>query len=43
MFKKTLLAAILVVLLFSLVGCQTIEGMGKDIEWVGEKMSNAAE
>ena len=43
MLKKTLLAALLAMLIFSLVGCQTIEGMGKDIEWVGEKMSEAAE
>jgi len=43
MLKKMLLAALLSILLFSLVGCQTVEGMGKDIEWVGDKLSNAAE
>jgi predicted small secreted protein len=43
MLQKAVLAVILAVLLFSLVGCQTIEGMGKDIEWVGEQMSNAVE
>jgi predicted small secreted protein len=43
MLKKILLAALLAILLFSLVGCQTIEGMGKDIEWIGDKISNAAE
>jgi predicted small secreted protein len=43
MLKKILLGALLAMLLFSLAGCQTIEGMGKDIEWVGEQMSNAGE
>ncbi len=43
MLQKTLLVALLAVLLFSLVGCQTIQGLGKDIEWVGEQMGNAVE
>jgi predicted small secreted protein len=43
MFKKVLLAAILTALLFSLVGCQTLQGLGKDIEWVGQQMGNAVE
>lgn len=43
MFKETLLAAILGVLLFSLVGCQTLQGLGEDVEWVGEQMGNAVE
>jgi predicted small secreted protein len=43
MLKKILLAALLAVLLFSLVGCQTIEGMGKDIEWVGDQLGSAGE
>jgi predicted small secreted protein len=43
MLKKILLTALLAVLLFGLVGCQTIEGMGKDIEWVGDQLGNAAE
>ena len=43
MLKKILLGTLLAVLLFSLIGCQTIEGMGKDIEWIGDQMSNAGE
>ncbi len=43
MLKKALLAALLIMLLFSLTGCQTIQGLGRDIEWVGQKMGNAVE
>jgi predicted small secreted protein len=36
MLKKTLLVATLIALIFALTGCQTLEGLGKDIEWVGQ-------
>lgn len=39
MIKKALLAAILVLLVYSLAGCQTVKGFGKDMQWLGEKMS----
>ena len=37
MIKKVLLVVALVVLLFSLIGCQTVQGLGGDIKWTGEK------
>ena len=37
MVKKALLLLALIVLLFVLTGCQTVQGLGGDIQWVGEK------
>ena len=37
MVKKALLLVALVVLVFSLIGCQTVQGLGGDIKWTGEK------
>ena len=37
MVRKVLLVLALVVVVFSLVGCNTIQGMGEDIKWTGEK------
>ena len=37
MLKKTLLVIALVVVVFSSVGCQTVQGLGEDIKWTGEK------
>ncbi len=37
MVRKMLFLVCLIVLLLSLIGCQTVEGIGGDIEWVGEK------
>lgn len=37
MVKKVLLLIALIVLLFSLVSCQTVQGVGGDITWIGEK------
>jgi predicted small secreted protein len=37
MVKKVLLVVALIVLMFSLISCQTIQGVGGDIEWTGEK------
>jgi len=43
MFKKMLLVAALVALLLGLTGCQTISGFGKDVQWVGQKISGSGE
>lgn len=37
MVRKMLFLVCLIVLLLSLIGCQTVKGVGSDIEWVGEK------
>jgi len=39
MVRKILLVLALVGVLFSLLGCQTIQGLGEDIKWIGEKGS----
>ena len=39
MIRKVLLVLALVVVVFSLVGCNTVQGLGEDITWVGEKGS----
>ena len=36
MVKKILLAVALIVMVFSLVSCQTVQGLGSDIKWTGE-------
>ena len=37
MLKKTCLVLLLVFIVFSLTGCGTVQGVGDDIKWVGEK------
>jgi predicted small secreted protein len=37
MAKKIILCIILIILGLSLTGCQTIEGIGGDIKWTGQK------
>jgi len=37
MLKKILLVVALITLVFALLGCNTIQGIGKDIEWTGQK------
>ena len=37
MVKKALLLVALVILVFSLISCQTVQGLGGDIKWTGEK------
>ncbi len=37
MVKKILLLAALIVVMFSLISCQTVQGIGGDIKWTGEK------
>ena len=37
MVKKILLLVALIVVVFSLISCQTVQGIGGDIKWTGEK------
>lgn len=43
MVRKFLLVVALVVLVFSLVSCNTIQGIGEDIKWTGEKAAEIVE
>ena len=37
MVRKILLVVALIVVLFSSISCQTVQGVGGDITWTGEK------
>jgi len=43
MLKKALLAALLIAVMFSFIGCQTVQGLGQDITWVGERGAEIVE
>lgn len=43
MFRKVLLIFALIVVLFSLVSCQAIAGLGRDITWTAEEAGNLLE
>jgi len=43
MFRKVIIVLALILTVFSLTGCQTVKGIGKDIQWVGEKGEQAIE
>jgi predicted small secreted protein len=43
MARKIFLIVALVIVLFSLLDCQTVQGIGEDITWVGEKGSELVE
>ena len=43
MVRKMLLVMVLIVMLFSVISCQTVQGIGADIQWVGEKGEKAIE
>ena len=43
MIRRVLLVFALVIVVFSLVGCQTVQGLGEDITWLGEKGSELVE
>jgi len=43
MIKKVLLAAVLFVLCFTLIGCQTVAGLGGDIKWTAESTAELLE
>lgn len=37
MAKKLLITLTLIIIALSLLGCGTVQGIGSDIQWVGEK------
>jgi predicted small secreted protein len=37
MLKKLVLLTMMLILTVFLVGCNTVQGIGKDIEWTGQK------
>ena len=43
MIKRIFLVIALMMLVFSLVGCQTVQGIGKDITSIGEAGERALE
>ena len=43
MVRKVVLVIALVVVVLSLVGCQTVQGVGRDITWIGEKGTEVLE
>jgi len=43
MVKRVLLIIALIVVVFSLIGCQTVQGLGGDIKWTGEKSAEILE
>lgn len=43
MVRKILLALALIAILFVSLSCQTIEGLGRDLEWIGQQMGQAVE
>jgi predicted small secreted protein len=43
MIKKVLLVLVLIVLFLALVNCQTVQGLGGDIQWTGEKTAELLE
>lgn len=43
MVRKVLLVLALIAVLSCLVGCQTIRGLGRDIEWIGQKGAEIVE
>ena len=42
MIKKLCLVTVLILIVFSLVGCQTVQGLGQDLQWLGEKTTQSA-
>lgn len=43
MVKKIILLVALIILSFSLISCQTVQGLGGDIKWTGEKVAELLE
>jgi len=43
MVNKIILVVALVLLVFSLIGCETFKGMGRDIKTAGEAVEDTAE
>ena len=43
MLRKTILIITLLLTAFSLLGCQTLQGFGRDITWLGGQLSGEAD
>ena len=43
MIRKVLLTIALVVVVLSVVGCKTVQGIGGDISWLGKKGQDVVE
>jgi len=43
MVKRMILKALLLAVILLSIGCRTIEGIGRDIEWIGQKGAEAVE
>ena len=43
MVRKVLLVFALIVVLFSLIGCQTVAGLGRDVTWTAEETADLLE
>lgn len=43
MIKKVFLIIALVVVVLSVVGCKTVQGIGGDISWIGKKGQDVVE
>ena len=43
MIKKVLLVIALIIVMFSSISCQTVQGLGGDIKWTGEKVAEMLE
>lgn len=43
MLNRILLVILLAAVTVSFLGCQTIQGVGSDIKWTGERLEEAAE
>jgi len=43
MLKRVVLAAVLFALCFTLIGCQTISGLGGDIKWTADSTAELLE
>ena len=43
MIKKLVLVLLLIVWSLTLISCQTVQGLGGDIQWTGEKTAEAIE
>ena len=43
MIRKILLTVALGIVIFSLAGCQTVQGLGRDITWTGEAVGGVLE
>ena len=43
MVRKVIIVLALIAMVVSFAGCKTVQGIGKDIQWIGEKGEQAIE